>query len=209
MPRVGLTRERVVAEAAALADEVGFGGLGLSPLARRLGVAVPSLYKHVPGGLPALQREVSLLAIRELGEALRGSLEAPRRERLAALARAYRAYALAHPGRYAATVRAPDPADAEWAAASDAVLRVVFDVLAGYGLSGVDAIDATRALRAALHGFVALETLGGFGLPRDVERSFERLVEICDAALRTWRPRATGRSGAGESPTTAGRRAVR
>ena len=132
-----------------------------------------------------------------------------RRERLAALARAFRAYALAHPGRYAATVRAPDPADAEWAAASDAVLQVVLGVLAGYGLSGVDAIDAARALRAALHGFVALETLGGFGLPRDVERSFERLVEICDAALRTWRPRATGRSGVGESPTTAGRGAAR
>jgi len=55
-------------------------------------------------------------------------------------------------------------------------------------LSGADAIDATRTLRAALHGFVTLEALGGLGLPLDVDRSFARLVEILDAALRTWWP---------------------
>ncbi|HZD17315.1 MAG TPA: TetR-like C-terminal domain-containing protein [Actinomycetota bacterium] len=39
---------------------------------------------------------------------------------------------------------------------------------------------------AALHGFVSLEALGGFGLPRRVGRSFARLVQILDAALRSW-----------------------
>lgn len=57
-------------------------------------------------------------------------------------------------------------------------------VLSTYGLTGDDAIDATRTLRATMHGFVSLEALGGFGLPQDVDRSYERLVEILDAALR-------------------------
>lgn len=35
-----------------------------------------------------------------------------------------------------------------------------------------------------MHGFVALESLGGFGLPQDVDRSCGRLIEILDAALR-------------------------
>nr|MDT0664287.1 TetR family transcriptional regulator [Micromonospora sp. DSM 115978] len=47
MPRAGLSRDRVVAEAAALADTAGLDAVTLSTLADRLGVRVPSLYKHV------------------------------------------------------------------------------------------------------------------------------------------------------------------
>ncbi len=189
MPRAGLTRERVVAEALALADAVGFERLTLSLLARRFRVAVPSLYKHVEG-LAALRREVALRAVGALGEALATALAAPPRERLRALGRAFRAFALEHPGWYAATVRAPSPEDPAWSAASEAVLRTVLEVLAVYRLSGDEAIDAARTVRAVLHGFVSLETLGGFGLPRDVDRSFERVLELLDVGLRRGRLRA-------------------
>lgn len=49
-----------------------------------------------------------------------------------------------------------------------------------------DVFDATRALRSALHGFVSLEAAGGFGLPRDVDRSFSRLVTAVDSAFKDW-----------------------
>jgi catechol 2,3-dioxygenase-like lactoylglutathione lyase family enzyme len=184
MPRAGLTPAIVVVRGADLADEIGLDHLTLAALASRLGVAVPSLYKHV-GGLDALRRGIAILALGELGDAMAGALAgvtdgpdggAPVR----ALADAYRAYAAAHPGRYAATLRAAPPGDAEHGAAGDAILRTVFAVLASRGLAGEDAVDATRALRAALHGFVALEAAGGFGLPQDVDRSFGRLVERLD-----------------------------
>ena len=186
MPRAGLSPAVVVAAAAGLADEVGYDGLTLAALASRLGVAVPSLYKHVDG-LDALRRDVAILALGELGDALDGALAGvPGRDPslvLTALADAYRAYATAHPGRYAATQRAAPRGDAEHAAASDAVVVTVFGILAERGLEGDDAIDAARALRAALHGFAALEAGGGFGLPRDVDRSFARLVEWLDRGL--------------------------
>ena len=186
MPRAGLTREAVVAEAARIADEVGYERLTLAAVAERFGVAVPSLYKHVDG-LSALRRELTVLAIGELGVALEGAVREAE-EGVRAIATAYRDFARSHPGRYAATIRAVDPADAEAAAASDAVLGTVLSVLSAYGLTGADAIDATRALRAALHGFVALEAAGGFGLPQDVDRSFDRLVDMLDAAMRAWTP---------------------
>jgi hypothetical protein len=85
-------------------------------------------------------------------------------------------------------VRAPDPDDEEASAASAEVLETVARVMAGYGLEGTDAIDATRAVRSALHGFLSLEAAGGFGIPQDVDRSFERMVDLLDAALRSWRP---------------------
>lgn len=186
MARAGLSTERVVDEAARLADEVGLDRVTLSALAERFGVAQPSLYKHVDG-VGGLQRQLAARATRDLGEALGGAaMGRAAGDALFAVAAAYRRFALDHPGRYAATVRAPDPADAEHTAATDRVLSTVLAVLAGYGLTGDDAVDAARALRSALHGFAALEAAGGFGLPRDVDRSFDRLVAALDTALRAW-----------------------
>ena len=61
-------------------------------------------------------------------------------------------------------------------------------VMAGYGLPGDDAIDAIRAFRAALHGFVSLEANQGFAFPSDVDRSFDRLVRALVRALSTGAP---------------------
>jgi len=186
--RAGLTSATVVGEAARLADDVGWDRLTLAGLADRFGVAVPSLYKHVDG-LGALRREVAASSVREFGDALATAIAgATKREAFRAMAYAFRGYARAHPGRYASTVRAPDPDDEEALAASAEVLETVARVMAGYGLEGTDAIDATRAVRSALHGFLSLEAAGGFGIPQDVDRSFERMVDLLDAAVRSWRP---------------------
>lgn len=185
MPRAGLSRPIVVAGAAEIADEVGFDGLTLAAVAKRFGVAVPSLYKHVRG-LDDLRSGVSALAIGALAAAIARGGRRTTKDRLGAMARAYRRFAVEHPGLYTATLRAPDPADQEAVAAGQALLDAVFAMMADYGLTGTDAVDATRSLRSALHGFVSLEAIGGFGLPRDVDRSFARLVRILDDALRAW-----------------------
>jgi hypothetical protein len=40
------------------------------------------------------------------------------------------------------------------------------------------------ATRSAIHGFVALEAGGGFGMPDDVDRSFEALLDMLVAGVR-------------------------
>jgi len=67
--------------------------------------------------------------------------------------------------------------DGELWRAGEAVVEVVLAVLATFGLRGNDALHAVRGLRAVVHGFVALEARGGFGLPLDLEESFSRLVD--------------------------------
>jgi AcrR family transcriptional regulator len=186
VPRAGLNRERVVDEATAVADAVGFDRLSLAAVAERTGVRLPSLYKHIES-LDGLRRDVAVRALEELAAALAPAVaDRSGADGLRAMAGAYRDYARTHPGRYAATVRAPLPGDEAHAAAAEAVLRVVNAVLDGYGVDGDDAVDAARTLRAALHGFVVLEASGGFGLPRDVDRSFDRLVAALDTALADW-----------------------
>jgi len=59
--------------------------------------------------------------------------------------------------------------------------------------SPADTLHAIRGLRAMLHGFVALEAAGGFGMPLDLDVSYRRLVAGLDAALT--------RQGAGAGPS--------
>ncbi|MET8305897.1 WHG domain-containing protein [Micromonospora sp. NPDC005173] len=189
MPRVGLNQQTLVREAARLADEVGLPQLTLAALASRLGVALPSLYKHVRGA-DALSQKLSALATTELATDLTTAAAGRAGgDALRAMADAYRGYAQRHPGRYPTTLRAPDPADPEHVVAGERAVGAIYAVLRGYGLTADDAVDATRALRSALHGFVSLEAAGGFGLPREVDRSYHQLVAGLDVAFRSW-PRA-------------------
>ena len=186
MPRAGLSPDAVTAEATALADEVGLDDLTFAALAARLGVAVPSLYKHVPN-IAALHRRLSVVATRELGDALAdAAVGRAGPDALRAVADAYRAYANARPRLYPATQRAPLPEEPEHVQVAERVVGSIFAILRGYGIEGEDAVDATRTVRSALHGFVDIERSGGFGLARSTDASFARLVTALDAGLRAW-----------------------
>jgi hypothetical protein len=92
------------------------------------------------------------------------------------MADAYRHYARQHPGRYAASVVAPAAGDEEHLRVAARTIDVLVAVLAEFDLGGDDAIHAIRALRAQLHGFVALEAAGGFALPLELDESYRRMV---------------------------------
>jgi len=177
--RAGLTPERVVAAAGDLADT---GTLTLATLAEHLGVRVPSLYKHV-GGLDDLHRRLAVAGTADLTERLStATVGRSGRDALHACATAWREYAREHPGRYAAVQRATgDPA-------AERLAGIVFAVLRGYGLTGDATVHATRAVRSALHGFCVLEAGGGFGLPQDVDTSFESLLDLLHTGLAARTP---------------------
>ena len=186
MPRAGLSRARVVDEAAELADEVGLEGLTLAALAERLGVRQPSLYKHLDS-LAGLRRSISLQAKGELGDILlRAAVGRSGADAITVMAGAYREWALEHPARYTAAQWIAGPEDEEDTAASLGAIQVITDVLTAYELRGDDAIDAIRAFRSTLHGFVSLEAAGSFGLDRDLDRSFDRLVRGFVITLTRW-----------------------
>jgi AcrR family transcriptional regulator len=186
VPRAGLSTAVVVRDAADLADEIGLDRVTLAELAQRRGVALPSLYKHIRG-LDALRQRVAALATAELADVFATAAAGrARTDAVVALADAYRDYARRYPGRYAASQRAPGDADPDHVAAAARAVGTITAVLAGYGLSGDDAIDATRAMRSALHGFVSLEQAGGFGLPVDIDHSYAQLVLALDLAFQSW-----------------------
>lgn len=195
MPRAGLSRDAVVALALDVVDAGGprgFEDLTLAAVAARAGVAVPSLYKHV-GGLPDLRRQVARCVLDDLAARLADAADragadpgAAPGAALRALAGEIRAFAREHPGRYAATQGSSWARDAGAADVEASAARSVDLVAAQVGALGVPAartVDAVRAFRAAVHGFVALELAGGFGMPDDVDASFEYLVGTLVDAL--------------------------
>ncbi len=179
MGRAGLNTKAVVEAAAEIADAEGLEAVTLSTVAAKLGVKPPSLYSHV-AGLPDLRERLAVLAANELADALTPAVAGRAAgDALREAGRAYRLWALAHPGRHAALqfvqIR-DDPAPQR-------AVDLMVSVMRGYALEGDDAIHAVRGMRAAIYGFVTLETGGGFGIPLDTEDSFEWLLDLIDRGL--------------------------
>ncbi|WP_432976592.1 TetR/AcrR family transcriptional regulator [Dactylosporangium sp. CA-233914] len=182
MPRAGLTQSRVVDAAVALVDERGLAALTLAAVAERCGVAAPSLYKHV-SNVADLRALVGIRVMEEMTDRFATAvLGRSGADAVATLMRAYRAYVTAHPTRYAAM-----PADPlhqpEYAASGRRMLEIMQAVLRPWQLGESELIHTIRTARVIVHGFASLEGAGGFGLPQDLDDTYERLIRMFLATL--------------------------
>ncbi len=178
-----MDRAQVVAVAAALADRAGFAAVTLPAIAAALAIRVPSLYNHV-AGLDDIRRGVVLLALDRFTEVLQAAVvDHSGDAAVRALAQAYRAFAQAHPGWYTIFQAAGTDPDVAVNAAGDAPVAVVVTVLAAYRLRDASILHMVRVLRSGLHGFVALELSGGFGLALDLDTSYHHLIDLLIAGL--------------------------
>jgi AcrR family transcriptional regulator len=99
-PPTRSARQQQLAETAReLLERDGAAAVTMRRLADLLGIAAPSLYKHVPGKhtLTAMLVEDALL---DIGDVLHAALACAEAEPVSALLRAYRRYSLAHPHLY-------------------------------------------------------------------------------------------------------------
>lgn len=176
--RARLSSDQLADAALAIVDSAGADALTLAGVAQRVGVASPSIYKHV-NGLPGLRRQMRLRVLREFDDELRSAtLGRSGEDALRAMAIAYRDYLRRYPHRYELLESAPDRDDPELGEATERVVEVSYAALRGYGLTGPAAVHATRCLRAVIHGFARLEALDGFGLPEDIDETFAYLLDM-------------------------------
>lgn len=186
MVRGQLSIAKITVAAADLADEIGFDKITISALARQFGIAVPSVYTHIRN-MEDLRVKVAVLATSELADVIFDAVAGrSNREALAAFARAYRDFALTHPGRYDASHIQLTEQQLADSAGHQRVFRVVNQVFQAYDLTGADLIDAVRFVRSTVHGFVSLDAHGGFGDPHAVEQSWQRAVEALHLVLSNW-----------------------
>jgi AcrR family transcriptional regulator len=177
VPRAKLSPDAIVDIALSIVDTGGLASLTVTAVAEQAGVATPALYKHMRN-LTELNQLVTLRVLEELtGRLTQSALGRSKDEALHALAQTFRAYVSEHPHRYATVVQAPQP-DSRLSTAAGRMLDVFLAVLRGYGLEGANAIHAARALRSACHGFAVLQITGGFGLPENLDVSYDLLIQM-------------------------------
>lgn len=194
--RRGVDKDAVVATALALADRDGLAAVTLARVAEELGIQAPSLYSHVEG-LPGLRRDLAHAATVEMGEALRdAAIGRSGRDALVAVSAAYRGWALAHPGRYDATLWPVDPADDERVAGARRAQDAFAAVIRSYALDRETGRRAGRAWRAALHGLVTLERERQLGTQGEAG-AFDYLVAVfAEGLARDAQSAAAARSDA-------------
>ncbi len=183
MPRAGLDPESVTEAAAVIIDADGAAALTLARLAADLGVAPPSLYKHI-AGLDDLVLRVTTLSVRRLADDLTAAaLGRSGRHALVAIAGAYRRFAIEHAGLYALTQAAPAPGSTAHRAEAARAVELVGAAIRSYSVPDDLLIHAIRMVRAGLHGFADIEARGGFQMPHSLDESFSMLIDALDASL--------------------------
>lgn len=186
MVRAGLTAAKLTEAAAEMADEVGLDRVTVSALARHFGVKDASLYSHIKN-LRELRVRIALLGGAEMTDRIAAAVAGRAgKDALVAFADAYRQYALAHPGRYAATQLQFTPEEITDSAVVRRSAELTYGMLRAYGLAEPDLTDAARLLRAAFHGYIHLELGGGFGHPRTVQESWDRSLDALHVLLENW-----------------------
>lgn len=163
----GRLREEIITAAVELLDEAGDEhAITLRSVARRVGIAAPSIYPHFPDQ-PAIMLAVVQGEFADLRDGLRSAVENagddPRR-RMYAVCDTYLDFAQVHPERYRTMFGGlwmPDPDDSsltkeDLAALGDETMRILIDTLADCAASGqstsTDPSSDAVALWLGLHG---------------------------------------------------------
>jgi AcrR family transcriptional regulator len=163
-------RETIVRTARAMLEADGLERLSLNKLAKALDIKAPSLYHHVQNKSDLLHA-VNLLTVRDMVDEMTAAVSQANGDgyaRLRALARAYRAYALAHPVAYKQLYI--DLQDEP--AVTEAILPLQTALSTLAGPEG----GALRGLWALMHGFVTLELAGYFQHGEAIHESWERAL---------------------------------
>lgn len=173
--KAGIELEEIVDAAAAIADRDGLAAATLGAVAMSLGIKPPSLHYRV-GGADGLRRLLAFRSAAIVEELFVASLHDP--DPLRSMCRAYRTFGLEHPGLFDAALPAAGPDDADLYEAQARPVEVVLQAMEGAELPEEDLIHVVRAVRAALHGFIDNERRGGFGMPLDIDESFEHMLDL-------------------------------
>jgi AcrR family transcriptional regulator len=169
--------DALVAIARRLVEAGGAGDLTVSAVAEAAGVKPPSLYKHFEDRA-ALLKAVEIAVLREFEGVLRkGTTGRAPRQRLRAMARTYRRFALDHPRRYGVIYSEHAFDDPEIAEACYFAAKPLFEELEAAGVPKARILPLSRTLTAYLHGFVSMEIVHAFRLGGSIDAAFEDGLE--------------------------------
>lgn len=180
-----LSRQDVVVAAIACIDQGGTAALGVSRVARYLGIKPPAIYKHLESGADLKRATVLAIWQQYLIDCHQIISGRPiTTDLLKQLGHFARNFAKAHPARHQVMMQVQlQPSDPEAGATIQQLLSFLRQALNAYDLSDTQLIDAMRMLNAAIYGFISIEQAGLMTLERSPDQSFDAMLEALIAAI--------------------------
>lgn len=180
-----LSRQDVIAAAIACVDREGASALGVSRVARELGIKPPAIYKHLESGA-ALQKAVVLELwqhyLVECQQTIAGSSNSS--GSLKQLGHFARNFARTYPARAQLMMQVQlQPSEPEAAKIIRQFLNFLRQTLDVYDLTDAQLIDVMRMVNAAIYGFITIEQAGLMTLERSTDESYEVMLEALQIAI--------------------------
>jgi len=179
-----MNKTEIILESVKIANEKGLHSLTVAALAKSFQVKPPSLYKHIKN-LQEVHDELGILCMQELigliqaeGFARSGD------DALRQFCISSRQYALFNPGLYRAMQQTHVHKSARYQKTAEALMEMLAKLVSYYDIKKQNHIHTIRHLRCLLHGFIDLELQGGFGMPDEIDLSFELAIENFISSLK-------------------------
>ena len=186
-----MDRGEVIQEAIKIANREGLEELTLGALARSLGVKTPSLYHYIQN-LQELHDELGILCIEGLTSLiLKDSYGLSGENALRQFCFSSRSFALQNRGLYEAMQLTHLKRSKAYQKSAENLLGLLAGLFAQFAIKPNHRVHAIRYLRSLLHGFIDLELKNGFGMPDDLNRSFELAIEAFLLSLQKYNQRKT------------------
>lgn len=173
MRKAKISKQIIVDTAVLLADRDGFYNITLKDIAEYLEIKTPSLYNHIDG-MGELYDSMAQEGLKQLLSALTESVIGfSGRDALTSMGAAYIRFATSAPSLYYAAQRVPIWKNEATKELAESVVGLIIKLIAVYEFTEEQNIHIVRALRSYLHGFALLKSQDSFGMPVDIDRSFE------------------------------------
>lgn len=178
MPRIGLTREKVIEQAAMLANEKGLAYVTITTLAAHLGIKKPSLYNHITSQEDIYQG-IMIYGWKNGAEAITEHIaEEDAHEALKEYTRRFYKYAIDNPGIFEAMLWYNKYKSEELIQATTKLYTFFFAQTDKLHIDRIIANHLLRTYRAFLEGFLLLVIHDSFGNPISVNESFELSLDV-------------------------------
>ncbi|GAA6615290.1 TetR/AcrR family transcriptional regulator [Scytonema sp. NUACC26] len=180
-----LSRQDVIAAAISCIDRDGASALGVSRVARFLGIKPPAIYKHLENGADLQRATVIELWRQYLTQCQQMIAErSVTPDLLKQLGHFARNFAKTYPARYQVMMQVQlQPSDPEAGAIIQQLLNFLRQALNAYDLTDTQLIDVMRMLNAAIYGFIAVEQAGLMTLERSTDQSYDVMLDALIVAI--------------------------
>lgn len=184
MPRIGLTHEKVIENAANLANKKGLSYVTISSLAEFLGIKKPSLYNHIKSQ-EDIYEGIMIYGWKNGVQPIAENLhENNPQKALKKYARAFYKYALDNPGIFEAMLWYNKYKSPELIEASEKIYDFFFTQTDKMNIDHESANHLLRTFRAFLEGFLLLVIHNSFGNPISIEESFELSLDVLIGGMK-------------------------